>query len=183
MRRMVAAATALLAAIALSVTPVLAQDSSGESAPGDDVRHRHRDVRRPYAATDDDRVRLQHARLYDDVPRRDERSARQRGRGRTHSARSATRWISASSGAPTSSIHQKVAGDCSWAGSNYPVGEPDAMGDWPILLAAVCPGTGGYEGLSYVFQHSDTNFLERSSFNGVIYEGAPPPLEMRAPAE
>lgn len=63
--------------------------------------------------------------------------------------------------------------ECSWSGSNYPVGERE-FGYWPILLTAVCPGTGGYEGLTYVFQHATVDLTEGSSFNGVIYEGPPP---------
>jgi hypothetical protein len=62
---------------------------------------------------------------------------------------------------------------CSWSGSNYPVGERE-YGYWPILLNAICPGTGGYEGLTYVFQHATVDLTAGSSFNGVIYEGPPP---------
>ena len=66
--------------------------------------------------------------------------------------------------------------ECSWSGSNYPVGERQ-FGYWPLLMSAVCPGTGGYDGLTYVFQHSSTEFSEGSSFNGVIYEGPPPSVQ------
>lgn len=71
--------------------------------------------------------------------------------------------------------------ECSWSGSNYPVGTKQ-FGYWPILVSAVCPGTGDYEGLTYVFQHASIDFAGGSSFNGVIYEGPPPPV-MAAPAE
>ena len=65
---------------------------------------------------------------------------------------------------------------CSWAGSNYPVGERQ-YGYWPILLHAVCPGTGAYDELTYDFQHASSDFTDGSSFNGVIYEGLPPSVE------
>ena len=72
--------------------------------------------------------------------------------------------------------------ECSWSGSNYPTGERQ-YGYWPLLLSAVCPGTGGYAGLTYVFQHSSTEFSVGSSFNGVIYEGPPPSVTMPASSE
>ena len=182
MRRMVAAATALLAAIALSVTPVLAQDSSGESAPemtyvtGTEMCGA---LTPPPTTTE-----FGYSTRGSTMTCRDEMSDPRVSGTWTNTFSSECYAVDLCLFWGTHVLDTPEGGwDCSWAGSNYPVGEPDAMGDWPILLAAVCPGTGGYEGLSYVFQHSDTNFLERSSFNGVIYEGAPPPLEMRAPAE
>jgi len=78
--------------------------------------------------------------------------------------------------------------DCSWAGTDDPTGANDG------LVFGVCPGTGEYDGLTYVFQHvwndtpdgiADGDFGDGTSIFGIIYEGAPP-VEMEAadlPAE
>ena len=63
--------------------------------------------------------------------------------------------------------------DCSWVSSNFPVADEDYVGDWPYLIIGVCPGTGGYEWLTFVFQHTDQTFPGDTSFHGVIYEGSP----------
>jgi hypothetical protein len=56
--------------------------------------------------------------------------------------------------------------DCSWTAVDFP----------PLsnAIIGVCPGTGGYEGMSYVFQHTSLDFGDGTSFRGVIYEGLPP---------
>ena len=67
---------------------------------------------------------------------------------------------------------------CTWTTSDFPV-EHDGF-----LIIGICPGTGGYEGLTYVFQHTSGTFDDGTSFHGAIYEG--PPLtgpEVEAPAD
>jgi hypothetical protein len=68
--------------------------------------------------------------------------------------------------------------DCSYAGTNDPTGANDG------LVFGVCPGTGEFEGLTYVFQHVwrgtpdadivDGDFGDGTSLFGIIYEGAAP---------
>ena len=64
--------------------------------------------------------------------------------------------------------------DCSWAGALY----PNDLGGF--MSTSVCPGTGGFEGLTYVFQHGNASFEggspfgDDNSFDGVIYEGPAP---------
>jgi hypothetical protein len=66
--------------------------------------------------------------------------------------------------------------DCSWAGAYYPA-SPDGF-----LVSGVCPGTGGFEGLTYVFQHGNagfdgaTPFADENTFDGFIYEGPAPTI-------
>jgi hypothetical protein len=60
---------------------------------------------------------------------------------------------------------------CSWDGTDSPVA------DESFLIIGVCSGTGAYEGLAHVFQHTSGSFDDQSSFRGVIYEGPPPPIE------
>ncbi|MGB9375415.1 MAG: hypothetical protein WCA82_14790, partial [Jiangellales bacterium] len=69
--------------------------------------------------------------------------------------------------------------DCSWAGTSDPTGANDG------LVFAVCPGTGGYGGLTYVFQHVygssgsgviDGDFGDGTSIFGLIFEGEMPPI-------
>jgi hypothetical protein len=55
---------------------------------------------------------------------------------------------------------------CSWSGTDFPVSNG-------YLLIGVCPGTGGYEGLTYVFQHGTEDFGDGTTFHGYIYEGRP----------
>lgn len=67
--------------------------------------------------------------------------------------------------------------DCTWAGTDYdPV--------WPgeLLVLAVCPGTGGFEGMTYIAQHSTADFGDGTDFYGVIYEGPAPPVYGAPPA-
>ena len=51
------------------------------------------------------------------------------------------------------------------------------MASWST---SVCPGTGGFEGLTYVFQHGNASFEggspfgDDNTFDGVIYEGPAP---------
>ncbi len=40
-------------------------------------------------------------------------------------------------------------------------------------MTAICPGTGGYERLTYVFQHTNMSFADDSSISGAIYDGPP----------
>jgi len=66
--------------------------------------------------------------------------------------------------------------ECEWSGSDFPT-TPST------LLTGICTGTGAYEGLTYVFQHSPSAIFEDGTqFNGVIYEG-PPPAEPLQTAE
>ena len=58
--------------------------------------------------------------------------------------------------------------DCTWTGTDFPV-EHDGL-----LVTGICPGTGGYEGLTYVLQHTKTALTSTSSIGGAIYEGPPP---------
>ena len=68
--------------------------------------------------------------------------------------------------------------ECTWTASDFPVEHT------PFLIIGVCPGTGDYEGLTYVFQHTGGSFDDGTSFRGAIYEG-PPPIgpELEVPAE
>ena len=61
--------------------------------------------------------------------------------------------------------------DCTWTGT-FPV-EDDA-----ILSTGLCPGTGGYGGLTYVFQYSTTAIVGGGSIRGAIYEGEPLPISV-----
>jgi len=78
--------------------------------------------------------------------------------------------------------------DCSWTGTSDPTGANDG------LVFAVCPGTGGYGGLTYVFQHVynssgsgviDGDFGDGTSIFGLIFEGEMPPIPeaVELPAE
>lgn len=49
-----------------------------------------------------------------------------------------------------------------------------------ILVIGTCPGTGDYEGLTYVFQHTSDVFEDGTDFHGVIYEGDPSLAELEA---
>ena len=55
---------------------------------------------------------------------------------------------------------------------------PERLGGF--MVSGVCPGTGGFEGLTYVFQHGNASFEggspfgDDSTFDGVIYEGPAP---------
>ena len=66
--------------------------------------------------------------------------------------------------------------DCSWAGAWYP-----NLGDG-FMVSGVCPGTGGFDGLTYVFQHGNASFAggspfgDDSTFDGIIYEGPAPTI-------
>jgi hypothetical protein len=71
-------------------------------------------------------------------------------------------------------VKEEGGWDCTWTASNFPTAEADASGERPYLIIGVCPGTGGFEGLSYVFQHTSWEFPGDTSFHGVIYEGLPP---------
>jgi hypothetical protein len=65
---------------------------------------------------------------------------------------------------------------CSWAGADFPTLSLEGG----FLVSGVCPGTGGFEGLTYVFQHGNAGFevgspfSDDSTFDGVIYEGPAP---------
>jgi hypothetical protein len=69
--------------------------------------------------------------------------------------------------------------DCSYAGTSDPTGANDG------LAFGVCPGTGEYDGLTYVWQHVyvnspypgvyvDGDFGDGTSLFGLIFEGASP---------
>ena len=61
--------------------------------------------------------------------------------------------------------------DCTWTGSDLPVEETG------LLITGLCLGTGGYEGLTHVYQHTDaTSFADGSDYRGAIYEGEPLPF-------
>jgi len=79
----------------------------------------------------------------------------------------------------TSVLEGSVGGwDCSYAGTSDPSGLNDG------LVFHVCPGTGEYGGLTYVFQHVydnspytgvlDGDFGDGTSIFGLIFEGASP---------
>lgn len=71
---------------------------------------------------------------------------------------------------------------CTYAGSEDPTGD-----NWGQVFI-VCPGTGGYAGLTYVTQHvfdagTDGSFrrppgsaTDRISYSGMIYQGPPPTM-------
>ena len=59
--------------------------------------------------------------------------------------------------------------DCIWSGTDY-----DAVWPGELLILGVCPGTGGYEGMTYVIQHSTADFGDGTDFYGVIYAGPAP---------
>lgn len=70
--------------------------------------------------------------------------------------------------------------DCTFSGTEDPSGE-----NWGIVHA-VCPGTGDYEGLTYVYLHAIGGAEEignGSSYHGIIYEGPPPGEPWPMPAE
>jgi hypothetical protein len=61
--------------------------------------------------------------------------------------------------------------DCTWTGSDLPVEETG------LLITGICLGTGGYEGLTHVYQHADaTSFADGIDYRGAIYEGEPLPF-------
>jgi hypothetical protein len=67
---------------------------------------------------------------------------------------------------------------CSWAGID------DLWGRNAGQVLVVCPGTGGYAGLTYVFQHvfgGAQDFGDGTDIHGLIYEGPPPPWGPIAP--
>ncbi|MEA2026437.1 MAG: hypothetical protein U9O18_07080, partial [Chloroflexota bacterium] len=56
--------------------------------------------------------------------------------------------------------------DCTWTGSDLPVEETG------LLITGLCLGTGGYEGLTHVYQSTDgTSFADGSNYRGATYEG------------
>ncbi len=57
--------------------------------------------------------------------------------------------------------------DCTWTGTDFPA-EHDGL-----LMTGLCPGTGGYEGLTYVFQFSTPAIVGGGTIRGAIYEGPP----------
>jgi hypothetical protein len=62
--------------------------------------------------------------------------------------------------------------DCAYSGTGDPFGMNDG------LVLGVCPGTGDYEGLTYVLQNvfgGASDFGDGTSIHGLIYEGPPPP--------
>jgi hypothetical protein len=68
--------------------------------------------------------------------------------------------------------------DCSYAGTSDPSGANVG------LVFGVCPGTGEYDGLTYVWQHVYVNspnvvgdFGDGTNIFGLIFEGAPVTLE------
>ena len=66
--------------------------------------------------------------------------------------------------------------DCTWSGLEDP--HPASGNDG--LLYGVCPGTGAYDGLTYIWYHvfgPAYNFGDGTSFHGLIYEGEPPPTD------
>lgn len=67
--------------------------------------------------------------------------------------------------------------ECTWTASDFPV-EHTAF-----LIIGICPGTGDYEGLTYVFQHTSGSFEDGTSFRGAIYEGPPVPGPELMPAD
>jgi hypothetical protein len=61
--------------------------------------------------------------------------------------------------------------DCAYTGTD------DLWGPNGQLIFAVCPGTGEYAGLTYVFHHvfgDAQDFGDGTDFHGVIYDGPPP---------
>jgi hypothetical protein len=64
--------------------------------------------------------------------------------------------------------------ECSWSGTGDPFGRLDG------IVSGVCRGTGGYEGLTYMWQHA-VRFTGKGDFGGDtnmyghVYEGPPPP--------
>jgi hypothetical protein len=61
--------------------------------------------------------------------------------------------------------------DCSYAGTD------DLWGDNAGHVLVVCPGTGEYDGLTYVFHHvfgGVQDFGDGADIHGLIYEGPPP---------
>lgn len=61
--------------------------------------------------------------------------------------------------------------DCTWSGTNY------AVGNSPTRILGICPGTGGFEGWTYVFQHRIADLVEEGpTYDGVIYEGPAPTI-------
>jgi hypothetical protein len=73
--------------------------------------------------------------------------------------------------------------DCSYAGTSDPTGANDG------LVFLVCPGTGEYDGLTYVYQHvwdsGTADFGDGTDVFGLIFEG-PSPVTLEAvevPAE
>ena len=61
--------------------------------------------------------------------------------------------------------------DCTYSGVD------DLWGENAGQVLVVCPGTGEYEGLTYVFQHvfgGAQDFGDGTDIHGVIYEGPPP---------
>ena len=63
------------------------------------------------------------------------------------------------------------AWDCTWTGTDFLVEHSG------LLITGICPGTGGYEGLTHVYQYTDVgSFVDGSGYRGAIYEGDPLPL-------
>ncbi len=61
--------------------------------------------------------------------------------------------------------------DCTWTGSDLPVEETG------LLITGICHGTGGYEELTHVYQHTDVgSFADGSNYRAAIYEGEPVPF-------
>jgi hypothetical protein len=70
--------------------------------------------------------------------------------------------------------------DCTFSGTEDPSGQ-----NWGIVHA-ICPGTGGYEGMTYVYQHAfggAEDIGNGTSYHGIIYEGPPPGEPWPMPAE
>jgi len=66
--------------------------------------------------------------------------------------------------------------DGGWACSY--TGTDDPMGANTGLVLGVCPGSGAYDGLTYMWQHvfgGSYSFGDDTSFYGLIFEGPPPP--------
>ena len=61
--------------------------------------------------------------------------------------------------------------DCTWKGTDDPTGE-----NW-ILILLTSPGTGAFDGLTYLAYHvaeGANDFGDGTTFHGIIYEGPPP---------
>jgi hypothetical protein len=70
--------------------------------------------------------------------------------------------------------------DCAYQGSDDPTDK-----SWG-LVQATCPGTGGFEGLTYVSYHAfggASDFGDGTTYHGLIYEGPPPAEPWPLPSE
>ena len=70
--------------------------------------------------------------------------------------------------------------DCTFSGTEDPSGE-----NWGIVHA-ICPGTGGNEGMTYVYQHAfggAEDIGNGTSYHGIIYDGPPPGEPWPLPVE